>query len=146
MSYKNQFTSDEWNQLELAPFWMFFLVAGIDAKVDKKEMEEFAKQVVIAPSHSNVFGTEVFESLQRNIASLLANAGRQSPLEGLRDVSELLDRLPKEQVDDFIASLVMIGHRVTDSSGKLFRKNVSEKETAALVLATAILQGKALAR
>lgn len=143
MSYKNQFTSDEWSQLELTPLWMLFIVAGMDKKVDQKELAEFARQIVIAPSHSKEFGTEVFECVQQDISYLLSAARGQNPLEGLRSVSKLLERVPKEQVDDFIATMVMIGHQIADSSGKLFRKKVSNEETAAIVIATAILQGKA---
>jgi hypothetical protein len=146
MSYKNRFTSEEWEKLQLAPIWMFLIVAGIDQKVDKKEMKEFVKQVVLAPGHSREFGQEVFQAFQQEFGRLLHKANQQIPVEGLRDVAALLERVEADQKDDFIATLVLLGHQVADSSGSIFKKNVSNEEAAGIVIAKAILEGKVLAK
>lgn len=126
---------------ELAPLWMLMVVGGMDQKVDRKELKTFAQQVAIGPSHSQSFGKEVFFSIQGNISSVLVAGNVCSPLDGLKRVAELLERLEPAQAADFKASLLLIGKRIAESSGGLFRKKVSKEEMAALAVAAVILRG-----
>lgn len=144
MSYRDKYSFSEWRTLELAPVWMFTMVAAMDKKIDKKEMKEFAEQIVNAPRHSEAFGLELFRSIHSDLSELLDEAGQKNPLQGLREVSELLGRLDQKQADDYKATLLLIGSKVAQSSGGFLKKSkVSKGEATALVLAAAILKGKA---
>jgi hypothetical protein len=142
MSYRDRFTDEEWRTLELAPLWMLMLVGGMDKKVDRKEMREFARQIALGPTHSQPFGIEVFLSIHNNLSAVLASGQGCGPVDGLKRVTKLLEKVEPQQAVDFKASLIHIGQKIAASSGGLFQKKVSKEETAALVFATAILAGK----
>lgn len=143
MIYRNKFTGDEWRTLEMAPIWIFMLVAAADKKLDKKEMKAFAEQIAAAPNHSDDFGLELFRHIHADLADLLKEASCEHPLQGLQKVRHLLERVDQKQAEDYRATLLLIGARVAQSSGALFQKNkVSKSEAIALVVAAAILKSE----
>jgi hypothetical protein len=142
MSYRDQFSRGEWLVLESAPLFVFYIVAGIDKNIDKKEVAEFVEQVVAAPKHSHAFGREVFLGLQQDLQALLDVTGKADWVEGLKAVRGLLSRVPSDEAEDFKASLLLIANEVSKSSGGLFQDKVSADEKKAMVFIVAILEGQ----
>ena len=142
MTYQHLYKDAEWMVLEAAPLFVFYIVAGIDKNIDSKEVSEFVDQVVAAPSHSRTFGQEVFTGLQSDLKLLLEVASKADWIAGLRAVHDLLTRVPSAEADDFKASLVLIGDKVSQSSGGFLQAKASEDEKKAILLVVAILEGQ----
>lgn len=145
MSSHELFTNSEWNKFQLAPFWVFLLVAGIDGKVDKKEMTEIANQINQMNKTTSGFSKEVFSSIVGNIENVMgsfANLTGKDAIEGLSEVNILLKKVDERDSDDFKKRLIYIGAQVAESSGGLFKKNISDDEKKALVAIYAILDMK----
>ena len=142
MTYQQLYNDAEWVVLEAAPLFVFYIVAGVDKNIDTKEISEFIDQVVAASFHSRTFGQEVFTGLQSDVKLLLEVSSKADWIAGLRAVRDLLTRVPSVEADDFKASLVLIGDKVSQASGGFLQAKVSEDEKKAILLVVAILEGQ----
>jgi transposase len=142
MSYKGSFTKEEWMLLESAPLLVFYMVAGIDKKIDKKEIDEFMEQVTHAPLHSKPFGQEVYAGLHADLRFLLEASSKINWVDGLKNVRLLLARIPTDEARDFKAGLVYLAEHVAKSSGGFLQEKLSDDEKKAIGFVIAVLEGQ----
>jgi len=142
MSYKGSFTKEEWMLLESAPLLVFYMVAGIDKKIDKKEIDEFMEQVTHAPLHSKPFGQEVYAGLHADLRFLLEASSKINWVDGLKNVRLLLARIPTDEARDFKAGLVYLAGHVAKSSGGFLQEKLSDDEKKAIGFVIAVLEGQ----
>jgi len=141
MNFRTQYSSDEWYTLQCAPVWVFVLVAGIDGKIDKKEMESFAKNIAELASKNIGFSKEIYQSIISDINHVMRlKSHGEAALKGLITVNHLLKKINETDATLYKQSLITLGNRVAESSGGLFKKNRSEKETQILALIFKILE------
>jgi len=140
MSFRTQYTSDEWYTLECAPVWVFSIVAGIDGNIDKKEMKSFAKNIAELASKNIGFSKEIYQSIVSDINQVMrCKSNGEAALKGLITVNHLLKKINETDATLYKQSLIVLGNRVAESSGGLFKKNRSEKETQVLAVIHKIL-------
>jgi len=143
MSYKSLYSDDEWLTLQLAPVIVFLEVAAADKDIDKKEREEFVTAFATLPNLSGSFGREVFESINWNLLEMTHMAMERYPdlTQGLRDVNKLFTRIPMDQVEDFVVTLIAFGRIIAEASGKFLQPKTSAEEKVALARVQAALCG-----
>lgn len=134
MSYKEKYSADEWEVLNLAPYWVFYAVAGADNKIDKKEQQS----VNFLIANSGLFSCELFREVlfeAKNFESLHSKAAASGKdyKTGLIEVARTLDfRTEPEIAADFKHALIAMGVFVGMSSGRLFDFNFSPEEEESL--------------
>lgn len=131
MNFKEIFSDDEVNELLLAPFRVFHLVAEADNKIDKKEFSAFEKFLKKAKK----FDYELVNFCFNNIQSI-------QQLEGLKERSIISDHDSLKYISGFLSrkidreigvhfknTLVALAYYIAFSSGSIFSHNVSDDET-----------------
>jgi hypothetical protein len=127
--------------LQCAPVWVFALVAGIDGTIDKKELECFAKNIADLAIHDVGFPKEIYQSVVANINQVMqCKSNGEAALKGLVSVNHLLKRVNQTDATLYKQSLIVLGNRVAESSGGLFKKKRSEKEAQALAVIYRLLE------
>ncbi|MGB9872434.1 MAG: hypothetical protein ACPLYD_12315 [Anaerolineae bacterium] len=143
MSYRNQFTASEWQTLQFAPLWIFNLIAGVDGKVERKEVVMLAKELAEAPLYKSDLAKEVFMSVGLDFGTVWPAYQRDGRgiVDGLREVGELVDsKLSSDTAERFKRALIFLGNQILEGSGRgLFGRKDKSKEKAALVLAAIAL-------
>lgn len=142
MSYRNQFTNREWQTLQFAPLWVFTMIAGVDGKVEQKEVVMLAKELAEAPLYKSDLAKEVFTSVGLNFETVWPAYQRdeRDVVAGLREAGKLLDeKLPSHDAEHFKRSLIFLGKQILEGSRGLIFKKDKSKEEAALVLAAIAL-------
>jgi hypothetical protein len=135
MSFRTQYTSDEWYTLQCAPVWVFALVAGIDGTIDKKELESFAQNIAELASRNVGFSKEIYQSIISDINQVMnCKSNGEAALKGLITVNHLLKKINETDATLYKQSLIVLGNRVAEASGGLFQKNRSDKETQVLAV------------
>lgn len=120
------FSPEEWHTLQLAPLWVFYLVAGADQEIDDREKLVFLQCVLSGTGEEDGsteagFRRDVLTSLERDLPALIRTLGRdgRDPLTGLRQVAGVLNRKTElETAVAFKESLMEIGNRVAGASGR----------------------------
>jgi len=140
MSFKDEFSNEEWLTLECGPLWVFAIVAGIDGKIDKKEMNSFTKNLVAKSRNSFGFSGEMYKSIIANIDSVMRiKSNGETALAGLIAINVLLKKINETDATLYKRSLVELGNEVAESSGSIFKKR-SDKETKVLGLIMQIFE------
>jgi len=143
MSYRKQFTTDEWETLQFAPLWVFTMVASVDGKVEKKEIAALAKELSEGLLYKSDLAKEVFLSVAMNFSTIWPAYQRDSRdvVVGLHQAGELVDeKLNATDAERFKRALIFMGKKILDSTSQgFFGKKDKSKETAALVLAAIAL-------
>lgn len=143
MSKADSYTSQEWQTLQFAPFWVFFAVAGADGKIDKKEMSALATELAEASLYNDPLVSEVLTSVGDDLSNLmdLYLKDSRSWMSGLGEVQNVLENnATSKQANSFKKSMLIIGHRIAEASGGwFFRDPVCDEEKRAIVMIAATL-------
>lgn len=141
MSYRDTYSDAEWYILQCAPVYVLAIVAGIDGKIDQKELKKFS-QSIVEQSRSNFgFCQEMYQSIVVNIDHVLrCDSSGPTALKGLIATNVLLKKLNDSDATLYKRSLVHIGNQVAESSGGIFSKKRSQKETQVLALLIKVLE------
>jgi hypothetical protein len=140
MSFRDDFSKEEWFTLQCAPVWVFAIVAGIDGKIDKKEMKSFTKTLVAKSRNSFGFSGEIYKSIISNIDAVMhVKSNGETALAGLIAINALLKKINETDATLYKRSLVELGNEVAESSGSIFKKR-SDKETKVLGLIMQIFE------
>jgi hypothetical protein len=144
MPRRPEFTDDEWKQLQLAPIWVFQAVAGVDGKIDEKEITALAKELSEAHLWKDPFVRDVLLTVGDDLSTLLPEAIRRigETFTGLERVADILSlKADPTAANNFKKALLLIGKQVAEASGGFLGagEKVSEKEKLVLVaVATAL--------
>ena len=146
MTYRSEFTDDEWKILQNSPWITCLLVAGSDGVIDKKELREMFKQMTLAAKAPGLLG-EVLKSMvdddhdPRTDLILLAEEGETASQ--LVAAGKLVNqRMTDKVAEEFKVNLLRVGYAVANASGGGFLgfgSKVSEEERTSLaVLASSL--------
>lgn len=146
MTYRSEFSDDEWKILQNSPWIACLLVAGSDGIVDSKELREMFKQMTQAAKAPGLLG-EVLKSMvddnhdPRTDLTLLAEEGDTASQ--LVAAGKLVNqRIPDKAAEEFKVNLLRVGYAVANASGGGFMglgSKVSEEERNSLaVLASSL--------
>ena len=133
---KELFSTDEWALISQAPYLVFRYIAGIDGKVDAKEIEAFHK---FCKSRNSFTSKLLPEVLPANSESYLNSFESDHLTKVLvKDKLRTIDLYLDEKVDkadsiSFKHHLIALGVYVANSSGKMFSAKISEEEDEILV-------------
>ncbi len=131
MNFKEIFSDDEVNEILLAPFRIFYLVAEADNKIDKKEFSAFEKFL----KNAKKFDYELVNFCFNDIQSVQQLEGLKersiiSDHDSLKYISGFLSRkIDREIGVQFKTTLVALAYYIAFSSGSFFSHNVSDDET-----------------
>jgi len=144
MSIKEKFKKDEWELLKVLPFQVFLMVAASDADVDKRELEEFDKDLKGAPFYKDALHRDLLlDVLTSDINALLKQAMDTTKFaERIRRMKSILQaKLTVEEYQRFVGSVFIDGIKIARASGGRPTgegANVSEDEKRALVALAAL--------
>jgi hypothetical protein len=130
------FNPEEWEQISQIPFLVFKYTAGIDGKVDSKEIAAFIQFCNNRKKFSSALIKEVLpenpeEYLKANESLILS---KPTIKEKLKSVDSILDF--KADVSDAISfkhHMIALGAYIANASGKIFGNKISEEEEDALM-------------
>jgi hypothetical protein len=135
MTFRDNFTTDEWRTLQFAHFWVFKAVAGVDNNIDVEERIALDNVMKNAGKFENPLAREIMMGIEFNIEGINAAFAEDSRAinEGLIQVADLLDN----KIDPVIAmsfkkTLLAIGIFIGHASGKWFVAKFSKEEVDAL--------------
>ena len=103
------FSASEQRTLQFAPLWLFSSLVGRASRVNALERQALRRCLAAAGrTSSGRLGEEVLTSVDANLDELLDDfaADTRSIATGLREVSDLLDRLPVHEARVFRQMLV----------------------------------------
>lgn len=131
MSFRESFSNEQWETLQLSFAWVFELIAGADSKIDNKEKDILHQFISKSHKVPTDLAPEVLASIEGGLDGLMAlraNDSRKAK-EGLANVKSLLDlQMPHDVGVDFKKVLVTFGYMVGKSSGSIFDDNFSHDE------------------
>ena len=85
MAWRESFSENEWDTLRRAPYGVFFVVAGADRKIDKKEVAEFFDNLLsLGKTLPNGLAQEVMESFVQSMNTEFLQVLSRQFAEGLR--------------------------------------------------------------
>lgn len=142
-----EFTPEEFETLKRSLLLIFFVVAGSDGKVDKREFTTFIKALTDVERFGSALFNRVVTNIIANIPALAAAIVAERPdyLAEFQRVKDIVDaKLPAEEGLEFKVALLKVGHEIASSSGGFlgFGSKISKQEKAAL-LAIAVCLGVA---
>jgi nucleotide-binding universal stress UspA family protein len=119
VTVEETFTAEDWQELELAPFWILAAVGGADGKIDKTERAALVSGVDLCAGHKDAFVRRVFAAVSENFDATLASYTKdeRAALDGLRKAGDILARADPTQALHFKQTLVQLGVDVADASG-----------------------------
>jgi hypothetical protein len=143
MALRTDFTDFEWTVLENTPVWAFIMTSAADGKVDKKELQAFAKELSETMQYQDELAREVFLSLISHLNTVFPSC-MQNPgmvIEGLQSAGRIVDSKCPQHAEGFKGSVLLICKNVAEASGGgLFKRNkISDKEAAAVMLVAGAL-------
>lgn len=140
MSYRDQFSKEEWFLIQSAPLWVLAIVGGIDGKIDKKEMQVFTDTIISISKSSIGLTREVYKSVIDDISSVINTpTDGETALKGLFAVNHLLKGANESEAKNYKESLILLGKEISEASGGFFKKR-SDKETQALGVIASLLE------
>lgn len=133
------FSPEEFASLKLSPFLVFFIVAAADGKVDKNEINAFARILMEAGKLGNALFNRIVTNVIDEVPRLLQEASSQGLnfLEELGRIRGLLEeRLCAEDASAYKKTLMQLGREIAEASGGFLGigNKVSKEEKAALAL------------
>ena len=143
MEMRRNFSEKEWLTLQLIPFWVFTAIAGIEGKIDVKDIRAFADELQKAKLYKNPFVREVLTSIVNDISNVVTDYKRdeREVIVGLIESGELLEKkVSADDGQDFKLAMVLFAISVVEASrGKLGEKDqalsAKIKEVVALIAA-----------
>lgn len=140
MSFKETYSDAEWYILQCAPVYVLSMVAGIDGKIDQKEIKIFSRSIIEQTRNNFGFCQEIYQSICSNIDHILrCDSSGPTALKGLIATNVLLKKINDSDATLYKRSLVHIGNQVAESSGGVFAKKRSQKELQMLALIIKVL-------
>ena len=137
------FTADELETLQFAPWWAFTLVAGVDGKIDGKETAAILKEVGESQLYRGTVIRDALAASNRDVAGAVEAYARDNRdvAEGLREAADILDRkVSPDEALKFKMSVLMISKNVAEASGPRFGKKISSEEEKAITLIGLLLR------
>ncbi len=142
------FSQDDINKLNQAPFLIFFLVSAADGKIDKKEVVEFSKMLGRPEVLQNPHLRSIIQNVQDKVPEILMDMLTRklnyiAELEALRAIAE--KNLSADEANNFKIALFLLGKTIAEASGGLFSfgSKISKDEKAALTAVALCLGIKA---
>ncbi|MEM8593344.1 MAG: hypothetical protein AAGF06_00810 [Pseudomonadota bacterium] len=118
-----ELTASDFEVLQRVPFVVFFLVAGADGEVDKKEIVKFMKIMAGKTSFEHPLLNQIIETVRDDMEEMSMSMQKEGVnyLEELEAVRAIVDRsLTPEQANAFKISLFKLGQQIAEASGGLF--------------------------
>ncbi len=131
--------SEDYAALKQSPFLVFFLVAGADGKMDKKELISFAEILSDPDKLSSGFLKRIAAEVISDSTAIVTNMAN-SDLNYIEELGILRrvidDNLSTEEGLAFKTSLLMIGKEIAEASGGFlgFGNKISKEEKGILAL------------
>jgi hypothetical protein len=139
------FTVEELASIYMAPFWVFYQVAGADSVFDEQEIEDFQKMLDTAPQIRDPFARAVLTNMNASFIDILhkAKSNPRRAFEGLREAVNALDKLPPHITEEFKTLIFVMGWSVAAASGDYSDtgegSNISQEEIDNLVVVAEVL-------
>jgi hypothetical protein len=139
------FTVEELASIYMAPFWVFYQVAGADSVFDEQEIEDFQKMLDTAPKIRDPFARAVLTNMNASFIDILhkAKSNPHRAFEGLHVAVNVLDKLPPHITAEFKTLIFVMGWSVAAASGDYSDtgegSNISQEEIDNLVVIAEIL-------
>ncbi|HXK43657.1 MAG TPA: hypothetical protein PKV82_12610 [Anaerolineae bacterium] len=144
MSFRQLYTTSEWQTLQFAPLWVLSAMGGAIStggagqSALENQIKALAKEIGEASLFKDPLAREVLMSLGTQFGSLWEQYGRDSRNveQGLQDVAQILSRkASSEQSQGFKAAMLLIGNNIAKAAGNA-HANITN---AALVLIAVLL-------
>ena len=145
IDYKSLFSEQEWQNLLYSPILVFALVAGADGSIDKKEIQNFQKQLLMGLIVENDIMQQLMADLIPDVAKLLKEVldGKIDPKTTLEEIVVAVNsNLPGEDAIAFKMSLMEIGKSIAEASGGflgIFGSKISKEEEQTLAILAMML-------
>jgi hypothetical protein len=132
-----QFTADEWQTLQFAPFWVFSGLIGAYRNIDPLEYDAFWRCLEAAATAPGQLSQEVIAAIteQRDRITQLYESDGRTIARGLYAVSVILRKTPLEEAELFKDMLISrIGMGVAMARGRYGRiASEDDEKTVTLV-------------
>jgi hypothetical protein len=136
----HMFTAEELSTLYMAPFWVFYQVAGSDNVFDESETEAFQSMLDTAPRLRDEFARAIFTDMNASFITILHRA-KNDPhraYQSLREAVSVLDsKVASDVAQEFKMLVFVMGWNVASASGDLTDtgkgSNISQDEIENLV-------------
>lgn len=145
MSFRQLYTTSEWQTLQFAPLWVLSAMTGAIStggagqSALENQIKALAKEIGEASLFKDPLAREVLMSLGTQFGSLWEQYGRDSRNveQGLQDVAQILSRkASSEQSQGFKAAMLFIGDNIAKAAGD----SHADITIAVLLLVSLLLQ------
>ena len=147
---KEQFTTEEWNNLKVLPIAVCFLVAAADGTIDRQEVNAILMELGGGASIDNELHRELILDMKTKSNRPPQGVGNQTQAQDhiVKTKDVLKAKLSNDEYQDFIGSLFMSGVKVAKASGGFLgigdKVSTEEKVVLAAVAAAWDLKPEAL--
>lgn len=132
MKHKSLFSSDEWEKLKCSFPFVFYLIAGADKKIDKKEKIAISRIIQYPDRLKNKLAYQLITDMENNFFDTVIHDA-SSNLSSLIEISKILDeKLEAGRSLKFKKVLIAIGIYIANASGDFFSAKMSEIEADAI--------------
>jgi hypothetical protein len=141
MGERSHFTSDEWQTLQFAPFWIFSALLGTYRNFDPLEYDAFSRSLEMAAGAPGRLTREVIESIatERGRLAQEFEADGRTIGRGLCAVAAVLSRASGEEADMFKEMLTShVGAGVAKARGR-YGQVISKDDAKTLELVAQFL-------
>jgi hypothetical protein len=138
---ETEFTPDEWQTLQFAPFWIFSALLGAYRNFDPLEYDSFAMSLDAASEAPGRLAREVITSVaaERDRLTAQYETDSRTIARGLCAVAALLNRAPAEEAEMFREMLILhVGVTVAKARGR-FGRVMSDNDEKTLTLVAQFL-------
>ncbi len=131
------FAKEDFEKLKLAPFLIFFFVAGADGKIDKKEVTVFMELLTSSEYLSNPLFNRVITNVINDVPTIISELANQT-IDYIAELSMLkliTDRyLVENEANEFKILLLLLGQKIAQASTAELDAStqISQEENAAL--------------
>jgi hypothetical protein len=134
--FRDLFSQNEWENLEMSVIWMFQAIAGADKKIDVHELDALTFVQANAHKLESELLKEILSSVKYNAEYITSfNSFEQREIKsGLRAMAELLaKKLNPNDSLIFKKSLLTIGMYIAFASGDVLSSKMSNEESQTIV-------------
>ena len=147
MGYQDNFSVEEWRNLQFSVLWVFHAIAEVDGVIDDEENAALFSAFEGEYGLTNELLSEVLDSISKDPDAIL-KAFREDTLGlpmGIKAVAELVEaKLPEGEALAFKRSLLILGvifaKAANEIPGDTSGTRVDETERAAILTVAAILR------
>jgi hypothetical protein len=141
MGERSRFTSDDWQTLQFAPFWIFSALLGTYRNFDPLEYDAFSRSLETASVAPGRLVREVIDSVttERGRLAKEFEADGRTIGRGLCAVAAVLSRAPGDEADMFKEMLIsQVGASVARARGR-YGQVISKDDAKTLELVAQFL-------